>query len=60
MLDYDFTLQKKVKRGASPKASSPRASPPGGGAKRTLRKSRINPRKSRKTKTHKCIKRKTA
>jgi hypothetical protein len=44
-------------RASSPKASSPKASPsksPGGGAKRTLRKSRINPiksRKIRKTKT---------
>ena len=56
MLEYDFRLQKKVERGVSPKAS-PKA---GGGAKRTLRKSRINSRKTRKTKTHKCIKRKTA
>ena len=53
MLEYDFRLQKKVKR-------EPNS---GGGAKRTLRKSRRKPRKtinSRKTRTHKCIKRKTA
>jgi hypothetical protein len=76
MLEYDFRLQKKVKRGpkasprtspkASPKASprtspskSPKASPrtkSGGGAKRTLRKSRREtrkPRKTRKTRTRK-------
>jgi hypothetical protein len=52
MLEYDFRLQKKVERGVSPKA--------GGGAKRTLRKSRINSRKTRKTKTRKYIKRKPA
>jgi hypothetical protein len=69
MLEYDFRLQKKVKRGPTPRASpkgSPRASPSaspraspnaGGGAKRTLRKSRRNPRKTR---TRKCIKRQTA
>jgi hypothetical protein len=69
MLEYDFRLQKKVKRGPTPRASpsasprasprtSPRASPnAGGGAKRTLRKSRRNPRKTR---TRKCIKRQTA
>jgi len=66
-LEYDFRLQKKVKRDTkgSPKASpkspkSPKSSPrtkSGGGAKRTLRKSR---RKTRKTRTHKYIKRKTA
>ena len=68
-LEYDFRLQKKVKRGPTPRASpkgSPRASPSaspraspnaGGGAKRTLRKSRRNPRKTR---TRKCIKRQTA
>jgi hypothetical protein len=62
MLEYDFRLQKKVERGrkASPRASpkgspnaSPKASPrtkSGGGAKRTLRKSR---RKTRKTRTRK-------
>ena len=55
MLEYDFRLQKKVERG--PKASPKDFPKAGGGAKRTLRKSRIN---SRKTKTHKCIKRKTA
>jgi len=73
MLEYDFRLQKKVERGprTSPKSSprtspksSPRTSPkPGGGAKRTLRKSYRKTRKtinSRKTKTHKCIKRKMA
>jgi hypothetical protein len=72
-LEYDFRLQKKVKRGPTPRASpsaspsaSPKASPrtkSGGGAKRTLRKSRRKPRKtinSRKPRTHKCIKRKTA
>jgi len=63
-LEYDFRLQKKVKRGSTPKAS-PRGSPisspnAGGGAKRTLRKSRRTPRKTRKTRTRKCIKRKTA
>jgi len=46
-LKYDFRLQKKVERGREA----------GGGAKRTLRKSR---RKPRKTRTRKCIKRKTA
>jgi len=52
MLEYDFRLQKEVERAkASPKAS-PNA---GGGAKRTLRKSHTN---SRKTKTRKYIKRK--
>jgi len=54
MLEYDFRLQKKVKRGPTPRASpsaSPRASPnAGGGAKRTLGKSR---RKTRKTRTRK-------
>ena len=61
MLEYDFRLQKKVERGTkgSPTTSSkgsPRTSPkPGGGAKRTLRKSHTN---SRKTKTRKYIKRK--
>jgi hypothetical protein len=83
MLEYDFRLQKKVERGTkgsprtSPKGSprvspkgSPRVSPkPGGGAKRTLRKScretikprkPIKPRKTRKTRTRKCMKRKTA
>jgi hypothetical protein len=55
-LEYDFRLQKKVKRGPTPRASpsaspsaSPKASPrtkSGGGAKRTLRKSRIKPRKT--------------
>jgi hypothetical protein len=72
MLEYDFRLQKKVERGTkgSPRVSpkgSPRASPkPGGGAKRTLRKScretikPRKPRKTRKTKTRKCMKRKTA
>jgi hypothetical protein len=54
MLEYDFRLQKKVKRGPTPRASpsaSPRASPnAGGGAKKTLRKSR---RKTRKTRTRK-------
>jgi len=64
-LEYDFRLQKKVERApkASPKASpkgspvSSRASPKAeGGAKRTLRKSRTN---SRKTKSRKCMKRKT-
>ena len=62
MLEYDVRLQKKVERGtkgsprASPKGSpnaSPKASPrtkSGGGAKRTLRKSR---RKTRKTRTRK-------
>ena len=75
-LKYDFRLQKKVERGtkgspraspsraSSPKASSPKASPsksPGGGAKRTLRKSRINPRKSIKIrKSRKIRKTKTA
>lgn len=49
-LEYDFRLQKKVER--APKAS-PKAE---GGAKRTLRKSRTN---SRKTKSRKCMKRKT-
>ena len=46
-IEYDFRLQKKVERGrkASPKA--------GGGAKRTLQKSRINSRKTRKTITRK-------
>lgn len=62
-LEYDFRLQKKVERGpkASPKGS-PRASPnPGGGAKRTLRKSCRKPRKTRnpiktrKTRTRKCM-----
>ena len=60
-LEYDVILQKKVKRGPTPRASpkgspkspkSPKASPrtkSGGGAKRTLRKSRRNPRKTRKT-----------
>ena len=52
-LEYDVRLQKKVERGTkgSPRASpkgSPRVSP-GGGAKRTLRKSRRKPRKTRKT-----------
>ena len=47
-LEYDFKLQKKVERD-SPKD--------GGGTKRTVRKSR---RKPRKTRTRKCIKRKTA
>jgi len=54
-LEYDFRLQKKVERGTkgSPKAS-PKGSPkPGGGAKRTLRKSRRKPRKTRKTRTRK-------
>jgi hypothetical protein len=56
MLEYDFRLQKKVKRGPTPRASpsaspsaSPKASPrtkSGGGAKRTLRKSRRKPRKT--------------
>jgi len=54
MIEYDFRLQKKVKRGPTPRASpsaSPRASPnAGGGAKRTLGKSR---RKTRKTRTRK-------
>jgi hypothetical protein len=60
----------KTSPNASPKASpkvSPKASPkPGGGAKRTLRKSRRETRqtrkpiKTRKTRTHKYIKRKTA
>ena len=71
-LEYDVRLQKKVKRGPTPRPSpkgSPRASPkPGGGAKRTLRKScretikprkPIKPRKTRKTRTRKCMKRKT-
>ena len=55
MLEYDFRLQKKVERGsnASPKASPRASSNAGGGAKRTLRKSHTN---SRKTKTRKCIK----
>ena len=73
MLEYDFRLQKMVERDPN---ASPRTSPkPGGGTKRTLRKSRRKPRKTRKTrkprktrktinsiktKTHKCIKRKTA
>lgn len=66
-LKYDFRLQKKVERGTK---GSPRTSlKPGGGAKRTLRKScrkprkprkTRNPRKTRKTRTHKCMKRKTA
>ena len=64
MLQYDVRLQKKVKRGvsprASPRASSPTGSPKGsskggGGTKRNLRKSR---RKSR-TRTRKSIKRNT-
>jgi hypothetical protein len=71
-LEYDFRLQKKVERGTkgSPTTSSkgsPRTSPkPGGGAKRTLRKSCRKPRKTRnpiktrKTRTRKCMKRKTA
>ena len=61
MLEYDFRLQKKVERGPN---ASPRTSPKGsprtkseGGTKRTLRKSC---RKPRKTRTRKCIKRKTA
>ena len=49
MLEYDFRLQKKVERG-----------PNGGGAKRTLRKSRRKPRKTTNSRTNKCIKRKTA
>ena len=69
MLEYDIRLQKKVERGpnASPRTSpkaSPRTSPkPGGGTKRTLRKSLRKTRKTinlRKTRTHKCINRKTA
>ena len=72
MLEYDLRLQKKVERGPkasprtspskSPKASpnaSPRTSPKdGGGAKRTIRKSRRETRKPIKTrtrKTHKLI-----
>ena len=50
-LEYDVRLQKKVERGTK---GSPKASPkPGGGAKRTLRKSRRKPRKTRKTRTRK-------
>ena len=69
MLEYDFRLQKMVERdpNASPRTSpkaSPRTSPkPGGGTKRTLRKSLRKTRKTinlRKTRTHKCINRKTA
>jgi hypothetical protein len=56
VLQYDFKLQKKVERGVSPRASSPKGSSNGGGGtKRNLRKSR---RKSR-TRTRKSIKRNT-
>jgi len=64
MLQYDVRLEKKVKRGVSPRASLRASSPKGypkdsskgeGGTKRNLRKSR---RKSR-TRTRKSIKRNT-
>ena len=53
-IEYDFRLQKNVERGrkASPKA--------GGGAKRTLQKSRINSNSRKTRKTRKTITRKTA